>query len=995
MLNGQSPYRSNFTMYNGLPSNHVYYILKDSYGYLWMGTTQGVVRYNGYSFKLYDQSDGLPNSDVWYLFEDKKKRMWLSSISTDFGYIYNGKYKKVYIDDTDARMLPVYITSTNSGIAFSNLSRKVKFNAQLCVENNDTLHMFSVPGFDSGNYYINTRNQVYALSYSRNEIFEIKFGIWGTKIVKCNVVPRNYNYDARETDYMYGKYLLIYDKPILNDPGYYSEYLNTYDLNTGKADTLRLIRDGHEHISLLENIDDVLTIITDKNIYRYDSSLRLLNITPNIKLINDPEAARSIINIMNDPFWGKWVATTTHGAYVEQQQQNKFRSSTIPLSGYSYAGQDADVVNYLWNKAENKLMRIDSNGKVHTQTFHEFLRVQIKAYDHTRSLLLSNTNTYWYDNKTGRIKLFLKRFATNDADKSHIKEGKLNDKYLDAKDVIHENNDFIFCYPNYIIKFSFTSTEADVKYIDESKYKNFLYDSSRKLLFAYNEDKVFIYNTATQQKVYINRRTLDLLHITKVQQLFLDDKNGNIFVKDYDHFFVFNTHTFRSKELFINYNLVNTTFAFRGDMIVAAGKFGVLFSKVVGPCEVSKTMLYRNVKGGLYQRVNDLVPSPKVITINTDNGAYVVPVPGTIKDGSAEPQHQVVLNYLDAQSAINSEDTLNIKQFATSLSFDLINPLGCGTPKYSYKFGSPDSEAHLLNANELTLPKLIPGRYYVLYLYASDDVWRSNPIALHLYVQPYWWQSSFGSKVILASALVVLALIIALAIYITREVEERKNRKQSLQLGLELKAVYAQLNPHFIFNSLNLTLYLISRNKLEDAYTHVLKFSGLLRAYLESCRNRFITIADEAANISNYIQLQQMRFDKMFSYQVVIDPQISSNVILIPSLILQPIVENAINHGLIPKGKGGELFIEFAMLKNKAITITIDDNGVGREQAAKTHAPELKKSGSYGSDLTKELIKLFNKYENAGIEMIYTDKKYPLTGTTVTIVIKNTNYNAR
>ncbi len=96
---GQFAHQSNFTIYNGLPSDHVYYILNDSYGYLWMATTEGVVRYNGYSFKTYNQSDGLPNNDVWYLFEDNKKRMWLSTLSTDLGYIYNGRYKKIYIQD--------------------------------------------------------------------------------------------------------------------------------------------------------------------------------------------------------------------------------------------------------------------------------------------------------------------------------------------------------------------------------------------------------------------------------------------------------------------------------------------------------------------------------------------------------------------------------------------------------------------------------------------------------------------------------------------------------------------------------------------------------------------------------------------------------------------------------------------------------------------------------------------------------------------------------
>jgi len=994
---GQSHHQANFTMYNGLPSDHVYYILKDSYGYLWMGTTQGVVKYNGYSFKVYDQSDGLPNSDVWYLFEDRKKRMWLSSISSDFGYIYNGKYNKSYIQDTDARILPVYITNTNSGIIFCNLCRKVDVNSQLCLEKNDTLYDLSIPGFQKGNFYINSRGQVYVMTYGTDDICKVTFHGLNYSIVKTNVHVAGFSANPRATEYLFGNYFLVYDKPILLEPQYYNEYINVYNLRTGKHDSLRLVKGGQEHITLLEEIDHALNIVTDKNIYRYDSLLRLLDVIPTRSLIDNEQVARNVTNLVNDPFWGKCVATATHGAYIDLGQQNNFSKTDHSLLGYVFAGYSADHQNFWWNKEEHKLISIDSSWKIKTQVFNEFSTVKVIAYDSERSLLLSNTNTYWYYNTTKKLKWFFDGTTTISSDKPINHNGEFGGDFINAKNAIHINNDFIFCYVNNIVKFSFTGHKVDIKFIDEYKYKKIVYDSVRNLLFAYNENKICIYNVKTGAKNYVTRKALDVLHIDKVEQLFFDNKHGNIFLKDYNHFFVFNYNKFQFKELYTNYTLVNSTFYLLNDLIIASGKFGLFFSKIDGFAKVTEPILYRNVKNELYQYVRDMAISSNEVVLNTDKGVYTVPIPTVFNAciSSGPGKFRLILNYQDSLSVINTGDTINIKQFATSLGFDVVNPLGSGTPKYTYRFGAKNAELQILTGNALTLPKVTPGNYYTLYMNVSDDAWKSKTLVLHIYIQPYWWQSSLGKKVILFSIVILLTLIVISAIYITRTIEERKNRKKSLQLGLELKAVYAQLNPHFIFNSLNLTLYLISKNKLDDAYTHVLKFSGLLRAYLKSCRNRFITIADETTNIGNYIQLQQMRFDNLFTYEIIIDPQLSPVATKIPALILQPIVENAINHGLLPKGKGGHLVIEFIKQENNAITINVDDNGIGRKQAGEFSVPELKKTESYGSGLTDELIDIFNRYENAGIELNYIDKEFPLTGTKVQIEIKNPNYNAR
>ena len=210
-------------------------------------------------------------------------------------------------------------------------------------------------------------------------------------------------------------------------------------------------------------------------------------------------------------------------------------------------------------------------------------------------------------------------------------------------------------------------------------------------------------------------------------------------------------------------------------------------------------------------------------------------------------------------------------------------------------------------------------------------------------------------------------------------------------MELELKSIYSQINPHFIFNTLNSALLLVSKNRMEEAYIHIAKFSRLLRSYIKSSRNKLISVAEEISNLKNYIELQQTRFKDKFEYQIEIDSNLKTEQVRIPSLLLQPFVENAINHGILNKQSQGNLKIGFNLSeKQNEIICTIEDDGVGRKQSKQINEGNADKDESYGNLMIKDLVNIFNKYEQMNIDIQYTDKEYPLTGTIVTIKIKKT-----
>ncbi len=208
-------------------------------------------------------------------------------------------------------------------------------------------------------------------------------------------------------------------------------------------------------------------------------------------------------------------------------------------------------------------------------------------------------------------------------------------------------------------------------------------------------------------------------------------------------------------------------------------------------------------------------------------------------------------------------------------------------------------------------------------------------------------------------------------------------------MELELKSLYAQINPHFIFNTLNSALFMVRKNKMVEADIHISKFSKLLRSYLDSSRNKLITIQEEVINLKNYIELQQVRFSDIFEYNIQVDDTIDAAQVRIPSLLVQPFVENAINHGLLHRTEKGCLDIRFKQGNTtNSIICTITDDGVGRNKAKEMEAGEHK-TKSYGDELIKDLVRIFKTYENMNIEIKYTDITEPRSGTIVEISINN------
>lgn len=222
--------------------------------------------------------------------------------------------------------------------------------------------------------------------------------------------------------------------------------------------------------------------------------------------------------------------------------------------------------------------------------------------------------------------------------------------------------------------------------------------------------------------------------------------------------------------------------------------------------------------------------------------------------------------------------------------------------------------------------------------------------------------------------MLVLVAIAGIILYKRRKdtIEKKKEAEFNTQVAYtELKALRAQMNPHFIYNSLNSINDYIDKHETELATSYTTKFARLMRMILENSEQKEVPLADDLKALELYMQLESMRMQNKFSYEIKVDEDIDWDNTLIPPLILQPFVENSIWHGISKKKGAGKILISIHKEGNM-INCIVEDNGIGMQESAEAKSEkEMQSKKSFGMKITKSRIDIINKMKksNAAITM--------------------------
>ena len=998
-----------FDLDNGFPSNNVYSLIQDKLGYLWFATDNGLVKYNGYSFTVFNTTTGMPSNDVYQLVEDKRGRIWVNSMSYQFGYMQNDKYNEIKLKTHD-RIFKGYYFADNGTYMFVTYWEYNTYFLAMIKDDLEQIFPLNIPapnvnrseGLALMLTYVNKDCILYIIT-NNNSIYTYDLLRPATKFKKISGPAPDYysNYfgggsvlDEKGNIYLYrarGDNILITSTvdgsrrvmPFNSTPG---EYIYTVLMND------RIHEKDKNHL-----------VITNFFVYTLDSNFCLVKKDSIASIINTPS---QLAYVFNDELNNLWYTTNSAGVWCKLNDYHIFEPDDTlkELVGSKYVGSSKDGGTFWWNKEKAVFNELLSEGTLKNIKL-PFKTSIAGATDYSDSIvyLALTAGIYKYNKHTGQVSNVIDKYENVSIKYEH------HQKYFitsDTAETIFFGNHFgIHAYKkgefytvgaNGLHVFKEYDDSLVCHVVTDERLKNLMFDSISRCFIAYNHQKVVVFDPNTDKYSVFNNEYLKNAGLDNILNIEID-KYYNIYLQNDNTIFIYNPLLNKFAEVNGNFNLLNTTFHLYDGYIAIAGKFGIAKAHIKGPLSIGNFSVVPNFK--YYNRINDFVINANGdILLNTDKGFYKLKLQD-IKFNKgfpdlANPKFFKLVLKNPYERKLVGNDTIVIDQKMEKINLDAINYYGKGAPSFKY-FIAGYSKDWQPTDGEMYTGGLSPGKYYHITCMVSDDVWKSRLVHFYVYRSPYWWQTTKWKVIIWIVAGGMIITLLLVVIFITRVVVARGNRKRRALTELELRAVYAQINPHFIFNTLSAAQFFINKKRFDDAYLHVNKFSKLLRAYLKSSQDRYITLDEEVQMLKNYIELQQIRFEEKFEYRLEIENKIPVNSIQIPSLLLQPLVENAINHGLFHREGGGLLILKFLQgAKSDELICIIEDNGIGRKQAEALKKDSTAQRESYGTKLTQQLIDIYREYEHMDIYMEYIDKTEPETGTIVKLTIKNVKYVA-
>lgn len=1002
---GQAPYNFyHLFLENGLSDARITDIVQDKYGFMWFATANGLNRFDGYTIKTYysgKKNNGLPSNNIISLYASKKGELW---VGTDVGVItfdfvtetfrhFDTSYKegaeanKTAINDIEEDNRGNIYAATDIGVFKYSVAEKKWNNLNNVFTPKGKLRRVRRLKFFSDDL-------LFCATTGNIPIFKIDI-----KNNSCDSIT-----DLTDTlpPNMYGMEKLN-SREMLG--GLLSNGFSKFNIETGqfvrgpgvmhKSDSIRyntvydILKDSRGRIWLatryfrlaeyLPAEDRIVTFNADSfNPYGFDGNAALC--------------------VYEDRQHNIWVGTSSKGVYRFNPDDNAIKF---------HAAQERGSVFSLSNWDNNTLFIGSEKGPA----FFNYTTGKTAAYNGSASMVTTGPKETVYSGMPDRNGMFfwmgterlgLMRYDRSDGSFKNFsrisKPFKLDDDGINNMLQLPDGNLFLIGFGKPVI-FNTASFEVTTARNDSANavlkltgITTLCYDDQQHIWLAASGGKLFEYDPAT--KTTTNRSSL-LSSVPDLKAIYKITRQGDEFCLATNAGLILVKKDAKLR-LFLTEKPDNVLLGIRG--VLQDGDY-VWFanSRRIGRLHpATGRVVYIGEKEGvsrmlLYPRT--LIKSPQgTVLIGSNKGYYEID-PGRVKEtGTMEAPVLTAFRIYDSLLRINEPfpalKTIRLKYSENFFSFDMssFNYNVAEDVLYAYKLEGFDKDWQYLGKTRKGSYTNVPGGNYTLRLKAgnSSGQWKENaqPISIRIgrHFSDTWW---FWTAAALALAGMVFFFYKRRINSINREARLRSNYEIKLN-ELENSALRTQMNPHFIFNSLNTINSFISRNETVQAHQYISKFSKLIRYILDHSRQRQILLSDELEVLNLYIQIERIRFENKFEYEINIASDIDASTVELPPLIIQPFVENAILHGLLPLAGNGLLQINIERREN-TLLCTIQDNGIGREKAKAMNKNHLVKHRSHGIEITLKRIELFNKeHGNAGHVQI---SDVPAGGTKVEIPV--------
>lgn len=314
--------------------------------------------------------------------------------------------------------------------------------------------------------------------------------------------------------------------------------------------------------------------------------------------------------------------------------------------------------------------------------------------------------------------------------------------------------------------------------------------------------------------------------------------------------------------------------------------------------------------------------------------------------------------------------------------------------RYQYQLESVDKDWVDAGNNKVAAyHQLPPGQYrFRVRTFQQNGTWGTQEATLHIQIDPpFWgtWWARFAALGLLAGG---SYLLFQRQVRSAERREMERSRIQQQLTDLEMKALRAQMNPHFVFNALNSVQNFVLKNDVREASRYLTKFARLMRLILENSESHLVTLAREIELLQYYSELEALRFNNRFQIHLEVDKRISPETVSIPGMLLQPHIENAIWHGLMHKIGPGNLYLRFVYLDAATLQCEIEDDGVGRQQAAEIEKNRAKSHKSTGLANIQHRLAVLKGQLGKDITLTFEDLYEPQGKAMGTKVVLKTPY---
>lgn len=931
VLLSQNPYSYNIDKSSGLPSNSVYDIFQDKKGFMWFATSEGLCKYDGTKFSSYTTNKQTSKSGSNIL-EDKFGRVWYINFD---GYLYYVKNEKLY----------TFKQKNSIGYYEFGIIDNKLFTIQknfIEVYNLDNLKLLKKIKFDNTLFKAThlSKNHFYVFT-DRLLKFDSNLNCTSIDLPKELINTKSIVVESNLED------LYIVSKT----DGQLFNYSNKI---FKKVSTLK-----GSIIQNLSFVDNKLWLATTSGLFEFKNN----TFKSYFKEFN-------ISTIFKDKENKFWISTLTNGLfYIPNFSSILWKCNYKPVTLNSdkntiAIGYENDFLSELntINFQEKTIFKGTSNHEIYkvfkdksnffiTSNNFKIINSSVKEVNIALKDIVKIDNKYYAFSASGLCGLFsLDNTLTSEWDNIHKKYLNTTSSNLKESKILFEIRGKAVAY-NPINKNIYFATNIglyaqNLEHQKEIKYKN-------QSIFC---QKLYYHKNFT----YLLSNENELLKIDSDNKISKENISKNII-----------------GDVIKNIKIIdNQMYLFSNNAIYQYNLIDKKISKI------------HNITPDI--SVSDIATLPNKTILATSNGLIIKP--------NSNLNEEYLPKFILNKILVNDEqkNTTNYEFNENNLSFDFSVLAYLPNTKFpiSYKINNGNWVTLEDNQRSLKLSSLAAGDYSIQFKIENIEKTDKNIINYNFSIKKPFWEST----IFILFSILLLAILFYFLYQSKLKKIQQKNQIELNRITLEnnlnqskLTAIKSQMNPHFFYNALNTIQSYILSNDKKEAIIYLNKFSSLTRTILELTEKNYLSINEEIKTITLYLDLEKARFFNDFNYSISIEKEIDTESIKIPTMLLQPFIENAIKHGLLHLK--GEKTINIAFKKtNHSLEISIDDNGIGRKRSEELNLNNRKDHISFATNAIEKRLEILNLNKTNKITVSYIDKyKFddPI-GTTVIINIPTT-----